>query len=658
MRDIGQFLFLLKHVKNEGANHWMADCPASGHSTPGKHLSVTLKDQNILLKCFGQHSADDIVRALGLELADLYLNQEDIVPTKVTPKIVATYDYTDEQGNVLYQKVRFDPKDFKQRHKNGGGEYVWNLNGVRRVLYNLPNVLKAEKTYLVEGEKDAHNLIDKAGVVATTAGGANDWRTDMASCLSGKHVVIIPDMDGPGLALARIEAHDLADKSSLTCILLPDGYKDISDWILLGHTLEELHEEDVKALKENRVKLEIKNGKYVFRWEGFTAELTKVKMSRDTTICQLVIYPPGGVSFRTRLNLESSVTRSKLAKELAGRFKGQEWADILEDITNRTLEEFEKGEPVVEIHSTDEVPDLEYLVAPIIPLGKPSVFFGDPGAGKSQMAAIINLLTYFHDWYDNPLRLVPPKRAMRGLVLDWEADEDDWRRQIKWFTDAFGLGYAEMFYRRCSLPLAQDLEAIKSHIDTVHANYIILDSVSLAAGGDLNHMDVATNYFRALRQINLTSVSLAHTSKDRESTSKTILGSVLFEAGARNVWEVRGQENGDCLDVCMFHRKSNLSKKHTPLGYRITYKMVNDIKSYPESMEWLDPKSVPEFLERMDANSRILQLLRTARVTGEKVTSEALVTSLNIKRGAIDTAISRLRKANIITGNSKDWQLV
>lgn len=37
------------------------------------------------------------------------------------PRIVATYDYTDEAGTLLYQSVRYDPKDFKQRRPDGKG---------------------------------------------------------------------------------------------------------------------------------------------------------------------------------------------------------------------------------------------------------------------------------------------------------------------------------------------------------------------------------------------------------------------------------------------------------------------------------------------------------------------------------------------------------
>ena len=38
---------------------------------------------------------------------------------KAQKRIVAEYDYVDEAGELLYQVVRFDPKDFRQRRPNG-----------------------------------------------------------------------------------------------------------------------------------------------------------------------------------------------------------------------------------------------------------------------------------------------------------------------------------------------------------------------------------------------------------------------------------------------------------------------------------------------------------------------------------------------------------
>src|SRR3990167_4961652 len=151
-------------------------CPVHNDSKPS--LSITKSGTVILMKCHAGCSTEAVCQSLGIELFDLFIETSQQAPASQSKKIIATYDYTDEGGKLLFQVVRYDPKSFAQRHKNGNNQWVWNLEGVRRVLYNLPEVLKAGKVYLVEGEKDADNLT-KIGLTATTSpGGASNWRSE------------------------------------------------------------------------------------------------------------------------------------------------------------------------------------------------------------------------------------------------------------------------------------------------------------------------------------------------------------------------------------------------------------------------------------------------------------------------------------------------
>src|SRR5687767_9716487 len=91
-------------------------------------------------------------------------------------RIVKEYDYTDAGGRTLYQVVRFEPKDFRQRRPDGRDGWIWDLEGVPRVLYRLPEVLALEKgstVWLVEGEKDVETLREHGLVATTNAQGAN-----------------------------------------------------------------------------------------------------------------------------------------------------------------------------------------------------------------------------------------------------------------------------------------------------------------------------------------------------------------------------------------------------------------------------------------------------------------------------------------------------
>jgi len=170
------------------------------------------------------------------------------ISTNGQSHIVAEYNYRDERGVLLYQSVRYEPKSFRQRRPVGKG-WAWDLKGVRRVVYRLPELVAASKeqqVFIVEGEKDADNLIG-LGLVATTAamGAKAPWLAEYSESLRGRTVTIIPDNDPPGREHARKVATALhgiaADVATLHLPNLLDK-EDVSDWLDKGGTAEMLLE--------------------------------------------------------------------------------------------------------------------------------------------------------------------------------------------------------------------------------------------------------------------------------------------------------------------------------------------------------------------------------------------------------------------------------
>ena len=159
---------------------------------------------------------------------------------------IETYDYTDETGQLLYQNCRYNPKTFKQRRPDGAGDYIWDLNGTRRVLYRLPELLRADSNkwvFCCEGEKDVDNLI-KLGLTATTAGAVHSWKPEFAEFLNDKKVCILPDNDKPGKDLAERITKDLEEAGcpDVRTLNLPDLKEkgDVTDWLEAGGTKEKL----------------------------------------------------------------------------------------------------------------------------------------------------------------------------------------------------------------------------------------------------------------------------------------------------------------------------------------------------------------------------------------------------------------------------------
>jgi hypothetical protein len=161
-------------------------------------------------------------------------------------RIVAEYDYVDEEGELLFQVVRMEPKTFRQRKPESGG-WSWGVKGVRLVPYRLPELVEAaahERTvYIVEGEKDVDALI-ALGVPATcNPMGAGKWPVEFSAFFRGLDVVILPDNDEAGRKHRDLVAANLSGAARSVRVLdlpgLPDK-GDASDWLANGGSLAEL----------------------------------------------------------------------------------------------------------------------------------------------------------------------------------------------------------------------------------------------------------------------------------------------------------------------------------------------------------------------------------------------------------------------------------
>ncbi len=120
--ELEKILSQLSGVRKSQAG-FIARCPA--HDDDKQSLAVGRTADRILFNCFAGCTVEQILNALGLEWKDLFQNDPKPFPkthssggvayfASSSAKLKTVYPYTDENGKLLYENVRFEPKDFRQ----------------------------------------------------------------------------------------------------------------------------------------------------------------------------------------------------------------------------------------------------------------------------------------------------------------------------------------------------------------------------------------------------------------------------------------------------------------------------------------------------------------------------------------------------------------
>ena len=212
-----------REIRKSGSGY-MAKCPFHDDRSPSMSFNFDKGVWRCHTENIGGGMVDFEMRLNGSSASDAMAAVKEIAGIAQSTfthssKPEAIYDYRDEQGRLLFQVVKTrDAATGKKRISNrrpaetSGWEY--DLEGVRRVLYRLDEVLRATEVFVVEGEKCADAvraaycemkgesdacIVD--GFTATTnPHGAGKWRVEFGPYFAGKKVVVVPDHDATGRA--------------------------------------------------------------------------------------------------------------------------------------------------------------------------------------------------------------------------------------------------------------------------------------------------------------------------------------------------------------------------------------------------------------------------------------------------------------------------
>lgn len=223
----------------DGRGGYMVRCPYHDDHEPSLHL-WTDNAGEVAFACLAGcdwSALKEKLTELGLPVA------APAAESTRDAHIVATYDYRDEAGSLVYQVVRYQPKGFRQRRPNGNGGWIWNLKGTQRLPFRLPQLIEAvadgKPVHVTEGEKDALAIVAAGAVATCNSGGAGKWRDEYSAHFLGANVIIVADKDEPGRKHAAVVAASLRSAAASVRIVEAEVGKDAHDHLAAGHGLDE-----------------------------------------------------------------------------------------------------------------------------------------------------------------------------------------------------------------------------------------------------------------------------------------------------------------------------------------------------------------------------------------------------------------------------------
>jgi len=279
--------FLGRHYSVQVANG-KAHCPFHPPDV-NRSFSVFENGSGVWLwKCFHDGEAggsiiDFVSRKDGLSVADSIkkIKQLEGLEDRKAPscqperRIEKVYEYTNEAGELLFQKVRYTPKAFSCRRPWKDG-WSYSLGGLKAVPYRLAKIKGEARIFLCEGEKDA-DLLASLGYASTSAPfGAGSWRPELTPYFRGKTVFICYDV-GNEEKTAKIaaELRSVAKEVFIISVPIERREADISDFLAV-HPLPEdkttaIEELIFSAVKYETPKAKAQEGVFVGSFEEFMA---------------------------------------------------------------------------------------------------------------------------------------------------------------------------------------------------------------------------------------------------------------------------------------------------------------------------------------------------------------------------------------------------
>lgn len=361
-----------------------------------------------------------------------------------------------------------------------------------------------------------------------------------------------------------------------------------------------------------------------------------------------------------RLNLLSISAREAARREiehvLGNPGKGH-WTALMQRAVTKAQQAVLSVDRSIKASEIEAPDDLRFVIPDICVEDGFSILFGEGSAGKTWLLILMAICVS---------RGLPflgrPVEQRNVLYIDCETGKRTWALRLRRLLEGLGLDQSAAsnihFWHTEGVPFEDQWEAIKRCCEENQIEFLCLDHIAAACGGDANEQSVATRFGRALGKIGLPMMALAHITgadmKNPESVNKPFGSIYWHNLSRRTIFVLRQQEDeSEIADLGLYPKKVNDGRRPAPFGARITF----DDPAGPIAVTSESLSSTPALSRVRGQEHAIYDVLQRAMTVAE-IAEETGITERHVKRLLADhpklfVAVSGSDAGG--RGNQKRW---